>query len=79
MNESDTAQLTKNNGVGSLIWGVSVRGWLAIMLTATVCGITSTNIVLACLGYTSTQVVIPEPLYSGFIAALGFYLGQIKK
>lgn len=56
--------------------GISVRGWLALILTITVCGITATNIVLAAMGMTSTHVQIPEPLYSGFMTALGFYLGS---
>lgn len=68
-----------NSKESSAILGVSVRGWLALLLTFTVCGITSTNIVMACLGLTSVNVVIPEPLYSGFMTALGFYLGSIKR
>lgn len=64
---------------GSTIFGVSVRGWLAIMLTGTICLSYLSQQVMASLGWTSVNVVIPEPLYSGFIAALGFYLGQTKK
>jgi hypothetical protein len=67
------------NGNGSTLFNVSVRGWLAIILTVTVCGITATNIIMACLGMTSVNVIIPEPLYSGFMTALGFYLGSIKR
>jgi hypothetical protein len=78
MNEETPIQIPQPNG--SYLFGVSVRGWLALMLAGTVCGITATNIVMACLGMTSVNVVIPEPLYSGFMTALGFYLGQgIKK
>lgn len=64
---------------GSYILGVSVRGWLALMLTFTVCTIVAGNILMASLGYTSVNVTVPEPLYSGFMTALGFYLGQLKK
>jgi hypothetical protein len=63
---------------GSSIFGVSVRGWLAMMLTFTVCLIVAGNILMASMGWTSTNVQIPEPLYSGFLTALGFYLGQTQ-
>lgn len=64
---------------GSILLGVAISGWLALILTITVCGIVTTNMILAALGYTSVYVTIPEPLYSGFIAALAFYLGLNKK
>lgn len=70
------SSVSAGTGNGSSIAGISVRGMLALILTVTVCGITATNIVMACLGYTSVDVKIPEPLYSGFMTALGFYLGQ---
>jgi hypothetical protein len=81
---SETTFITKESGGitvpnGSAIFGVSVRGWLALMLAFTVCAITATNIIMACLGLTSVNIIIPEPLYSGFMTALGFYLGQSKK
>jgi hypothetical protein len=85
MADNDTTFITKESpgGLivpnGSSIFGVSVRGWLALLLCGTVCAITTTNIVMACLGLTSVNIVIPEPLYSGFMTALGFYLGQSKK
>jgi hypothetical protein len=72
-------ETTPPNGNGSTLFNVSVRGWLAIILTVTVCGITATNIIMACLGMTSVNVIIPEPLYSGFMTALGFYLGSKTK
>lgn len=73
----DTTQLIKTEP-GSMLLGVSIRAWLAIILTGTVCGIVTTNIILACLGYTSTTVTIPEPLYSGFMIALGAYFSQSR-
>ena len=50
----------------SRLFGVSIRGWLAVMMTFTVC-------VLA-----PTKIEVKEPLYSGFLMGLGFYLGQKK-
>jgi hypothetical protein len=70
----DTSFISKPNG--SSIFGVSVRGWLALLLTATVCAICTAQGVFISLGWTSTTITIPEPLYSGFMTALGFYLGQ---
>ncbi len=75
---SDPIQAVPN---GSSIFGVSVRGWLALLLTATVCAMCTASSVFVSLGWTSANITIPEPLYSGFMTALGFYLGQqtIKK
>lgn len=46
------------------IAGVSVRGWLVILMTLSVCVICALN------------REVPEPLYTGFLMGLGFYLGQ---
>ena len=54
-------------GDDSKILGVSVRAWLAVLLTYTVCIMS---------GY---GVKIDEPLYSGFLMGLGFFLGQKSK
>jgi len=51
----------------SSLGGVSIRGWLAILLTVTVCGMSA-----------SSKVVI-EPLYTMASLALGFYFGQKTK
>lgn len=48
----------------SKIFGISVRGWLAIIIVFTVCGMSPFG------------KKIEEPLYSGFMIALGFYLGS---
>jgi hypothetical protein len=48
----------------SRLYGVSVRAWLAILMTLTVCVLS---------GF---RVAITEPLYSGFLLGLGFYFGQ---
>lgn len=44
--------------------GVSVRGWLAIILTLTVCAMSL------------LVLEVKEPLYSLVLMAVGFYLGQ---
>jgi len=56
----------KTNGAQdtSQFWGISIRGWIVIVMVVTVCGICS-------LGRE-----VPEPLYTGFLTGLGFYLGQ---
>jgi len=53
--------------VRSAIYGVSVRGWLAVILTLTVCGMSAAS------------VPVVEPLYSAMLLALGFYFGQKTK
>ena len=44
--------------------GVSVRGWLAVCIVITVCSMSH------------LRLEVKEPLYSGFLIALGFYLGS---
>lgn len=64
----------------STAFNVSVRAWLAMLITVTICGNWTANMVMASLGYTSVNIVIPEPLYSAFTMVLGIYFGQaIKK
>ena len=48
----------------SELLGVSVRGWIVMLMVVTVC-------VICSLGRE-----VPEPLYTGFLTGLGFYLGQ---
>ena len=48
----------------SSIWGVSLRGWLALITTVTVC-------IMSLQG-----ISIEEPLKAGWVAALAFYFGQ---
>jgi len=51
----------------SQIFGVSIRGWLALMIIGTVC-------------YMSVMIkTVIEPLYSMSMLALGFYFGQATK
>lgn len=51
----------------SRVGGVSVRAWLATMLTVTVC-------IMALL-----TLKVEEPLYTMATIALGFYFGQKNK
>ena len=57
----------------SRVIGVSVRGWIALLLTATVCAMN----LIPQFG-NAIPVKIEEPLYSGWLLALGFYFGQKK-
>ena len=45
---------------------VSVRAWLALLLTGTVCTMAM------------RALKVDEPLYSAFMLSLGFYFGQKK-
>jgi hypothetical protein len=56
-----------------------VRAWLAVLITVTICGNWTANMVMASLGYTSVNIIIPEPLYSAFTMVLGIYFGQSMK
>ena len=51
----------------STLFKVSIRGWLAMMLVATVCA------------KSMLDGEVKEPLYSLSIGALGFYFGQSMK
>lgn len=50
----------------SQIYGISVRGWITLILVLTVC---------AMAGF---KVQVLEPLYTAFSLAIGFYFGQKK-
>ena len=50
----------------SSLLGTSLRGWLALILVATVCGMSA------------AQVPITEPIYTLVVVAVGFYFGQKK-
>jgi hypothetical protein len=51
----------------SKVFGVSVRSFITIILTFTICGMSL------------ALMEIKEPLYSAFLLALGFYFGQKTK
>mgnify|MGYP006315085473 FL=1 len=76
--ESTTTTTSKPNDP-STIGTVSVRAWLAVLITVTICVNWTANMIMASLGYTSVNIVIPEPLYSAFTMVLGMYFGQALK
>lgn len=63
----------------STVNNISVRAWLAIIITVCVCANWTANMTMAALGYTSVNIVIPEPIYSAFMMVLGMYFGQATK
>jgi len=62
--EPTTPTETKEQPIDSQILGVSVRAWITLILTLTVCGMAA------------AVIEVKEPLYSAFLLALGFYFGQ---
>lgn len=64
--------------------GISVRAWLAVVLTTTVCathGIITLAVAIDAVlqkdfSKLGTFATIGEPLYSMAVGALGFYFGQ---
>ena len=64
---------------GSSIGGISVRAWIALLITFTVCANWTANTLMVSLGYTSANITIPEPLYSVFVGVIGIYFGQQLK
>lgn len=62
MNEGTS--FIQKNGDDSRPFGISMRGWLALIIVVTVCGMSAAG------------VVVIEPLYSMSMLALGFYFGQ---
>jgi hypothetical protein len=77
MSEQGTDFTTKPDH--STVGNVSVRAWLAVLITITICANWTANMVMASLGYTSVNISIPEPLYSAFTMVLGMYFGQAMK
>lgn len=77
--EKTTTDTAKPGTDPSTIGSVSVRAWLAVLITVTICGNWTANMIMASLGFTSTNIIIPEPLYSAFMMVLGMYFGQAKK
>lgn len=55
------------NGDSSTIWGVSLRGWIALIVVLTVCIMSGLTI------------EIKEPLYTLAGLIVGFYFGQNQK
>ena len=63
----------------SKVFNVSIRGWIALILTITVCLVGLQGFVFALAQIGMEPVKVEEPLYSAFLIALGFYFGQNKK
>ena len=87
MNDTETVIMQRDGKpVGSHVFGVSVRGWLAWVLVATICfshltvaGATAYHSIrTGDFSLMGTLTTIGEPLYSMAIAALGFYFGNQK-
>lgn len=72
----DTIQSPENTSTYN---NISVRAWLALIITLAVVVNWTANMTMAALGYTSVNIVIPEPIYSAFMMVLGMYFGQAKK
>lgn len=71
----DTQQITKPNSVESHIGGVSVRGWIVVMVMGTMC-IREIAVVVSAL-YEHTPVEqVKEPFYGVVMGLIGFYFGQ---
>lgn len=51
----------------SQVLGVSVRGWVTLLIVGTVCAMSA------------LAMSVDEPLKAGFIFVLGFYFGQKTK
>lgn len=65
--ESQTQIISKSGKVimsQSTIWGVSIRGWIVMVVILTVCAMS--------LG----GIEVIEPLYTIAISAVSFYFGQ---
>ena len=65
--EKQTAEATTSFNRESQLVGISIRGWLATLVTITVC-------IMSYL-----QIKIEEPFYGISLWVLGFYFGQKTK
>lgn len=65
--EDQTTITTKSPSSDSKMFGVSLRGLIALMLTLTVCAMSMGGL------------EIKEPLYTALGAVLGLYFGQTNK
>lgn len=62
---SSEQTLTNNmNGDNSQLFGVSIRAWIVVVITLTVCS--------CCF----IRITVTEPLYSAFLISIGYYFGQ---
>lgn len=77
--QTEITEKQKTEPSQSAVANVSVRAWLAVLITVTICANWTANMVMASLGITSTNITIPEPLYSAFMMVLGMYFSQATK
>lgn len=75
MPEDQTQFIGKPGETDSKIASISIRGWISLLLTLTVCAMNLIPQIMAA----TVPVEIKEPLYSGWLLSLGFYFGQNKK
>ena len=68
-------EITETKVPDSSFMGVSIRAWIALILTSTVCFMNLISIFKG-VGFV---LEIKEPLYSGWLLSLGFYFGQKNK
>jgi hypothetical protein len=64
---------------GSTVLGISVRAWIVLYFDFCVLGVWVMNNILLAFGVTSANTVIPEPIYTIFVAVNSFYFGNIKQ
>lgn len=65
----------KSNPVESHIAGVSVRGWIVVMVMATLCVRELSIVVISVMNKVPIEQ-IKEPFYGVVLALIGFYFGQ---
>lgn len=75
----DTEAITKQQNPDSVIGGVSIRAWLAVMLVGTVCLMALFTQVAGAVMAGDLVFEIKEPLYSLSIGAVAYYFGQAQK
>lgn len=59
----------------SVLWGVSVRGWIVVMVMATIC-LRELAVVMVAIVNKSQIEQIKEPFYGVVMGLIGFYFGQ---
>jgi hypothetical protein len=70
--------MNKQEFSSSAMFGVSVRAWIAVMLTGTVCLCTLGKVTIAIMKQDATLLEVTEPLYTLGGMAEAYYLGSSK-
>lgn len=76
MSETTENSLLPN---GSSFLKLSVRACIVLWFDFCVLGVWVMNNILLAYGVTSANTVIPEPIYTIFVAVNSFYFGNIKQ